>query len=95
MFVTTVDGRVSSDREQALRDAWTRETTRPRPVGLIESLLLSGDDGHWRVVTVWESREAVMAMRAAGPPAALVTFESASSDATVSMWMVEGSLAPI
>jgi len=95
MFVTTVDGSVSSDREQDLRDAWKRETTRPRPAGLIESLLLSGADGHWRIVTVWESREAVMAMRAAGPPAALVMFESAGSSATVSMWMVDGILLPL
>jgi len=49
------------------------------------------EDGTWRVVSVWESKEAVMAMRASSEPtAAPVMFERAGSKPTVSMWTVEG-----
>lgn len=95
MFVTIVEGIVEAEREGDLRIAWDEETgTGALPDGFIESSLLRTDAGAWRVVTVWESREAVMAMRASGaPPAALTMFERAGSRPTVSMWTVEGRAA--
>jgi hypothetical protein len=52
---------------------------------------LRAEDGTWRIVTVWESKEAVLTMRASGePPAALAMFEQAGSKPSVSMWTVEG-----
>ena len=90
MFVTMVEGAVEAARESDLRSAW-EDKTAVLPAGFIESALLRAEDGTWRIVTVWESREAVMAMRASGePPAALVMFEGAGSEPSVSMWTVEG-----
>jgi heme-degrading monooxygenase HmoA len=90
MFVTITEAAVDRAREPDLRFAWDALTT-PLPDGFIESFLLRADDGTWRIVTVWESPEAVMAMRASGePPAAPTMFERAGSTPAVSMWTVEG-----
>ncbi len=93
MFVTIVEGVVEAAREEYLRSAWEDETA-VLPAGLIESSLLRAEDGTWRIVTVWESKEAVMAMRASGEtPAALLMFERAGSKPSVSMWTVEGRVS--
>ena len=89
MFVTIVEGAVEAMREGDLRSAW-KDKTAILPAGFIESSLLRAETGTWRIVTVWESKEAVMAMRASGePPAALLMFEQAGSKPSVSMWTVE------
>jgi len=91
MFVTMVEGSVEATREDDLRSAWKEVIDAELPAGFIESSLLRADDGTWRVVTFWESKEAVMAMRASGePPAAPMMFERAGSRPSVSMWTVEG-----
>jgi heme-degrading monooxygenase HmoA len=89
MFVTIVEGAVEAVREGDLRSAW-KDKTAILPAGFIESSLLRAETGTWRIVTVWESKEAVMAMRASGePPAALLMFEQAGSKPSVSMWTLE------
>jgi heme-degrading monooxygenase HmoA len=90
MFVTIVEGAVQADREEDLRSAWEEVTAGTKPPGFIESSLLRTEDGTWRIVTVWESKEAVMAMRATGQPPALVVFERGGATPTVSMSTVEG-----
>lgn len=94
MFVTIVEGTVEAAREGDLRSAWKETTAAVLPTGLIESSLLRAEDGTWRIVTVWESKEAVMAMRASGePPAAPLMFEHAGSKPSISMWTVEGRVS--
>ena len=94
MFVTIVEGSVEATREGDLRSAWEATTAAVLPAGFIESSLLRTDDGTWRIVTVWESKEAVMAMRASGePPAAPLMFEQAGSKPSISMWTVEGRVS--
>jgi heme-degrading monooxygenase HmoA len=94
MYVTIVEGAVDAAREDDLRSAWEETTSQALPDGFIESSLLRADDGTWRIVTVWESEEAVIAMRASGErPAALVMFERAGSEPSVSMWTVEGRVS--
>jgi heme-degrading monooxygenase HmoA len=68
MFVTMVEGPVEATREDDLRSAWKKVIDAELPAGFIESSLLRADDGTWRIVTFWESKEAVMAMRASGEP---------------------------
>jgi hypothetical protein len=95
MFVTIVEGVVEAAREADLRSAWEEVIAGALPAGLIESSLLRTEDGTWRIVTVWESKDAVMAMRASGePPAALVVFGRAGAKPSVSMSTVEGRVAP-
>ena len=89
MFVTVTEGRVAPEREDDLRSAW--EETASAPAGLIQSTLVRGEDedGTWRIITFWESRDAVMAMRASGEPPALTMFQRAGSRPSVSMGIVE------
>jgi heme-degrading monooxygenase HmoA len=90
MYVTIVEGLVDPEREDDLRSAW-EDKPAVLPPGFIESSLLRADAGMWRIITVWQSKEAVMAMRASGErPAALVMFERAGAEPSVSMWTVEG-----
>lgn len=90
MFVTIVEAEVEAERENDLLAAWSARTTT-LPEGLIESSLLRGEHGAWRIVTVWESKDAVLAMRASGqPPAALEMFEEAGARPFASMWTVQG-----
>lgn len=94
MFVTMVEGTVEAAREVDLRSAWEVTRAGTLPAGFIESSLLRAEDGTWRIVSVWESKEAVVAMRASGAaPAALVMFEQAGSKPSVSMWTVEGRVS--
>jgi heme-degrading monooxygenase HmoA len=88
MFVTIVEGAVEAAREEDLRTAWD-ELAIDLPAGFIGSSLLRSDHGTWRIVSVWESKEAVMAMRASGEPPALTMFQRAGSTPSVSMWTVE------
>jgi heme-degrading monooxygenase HmoA len=91
MFVTIVEAAVDANREGDLRAAWDEVTAGVLPAGFIESSLLRTEDRTWRIVTVWESKEAVSAMRATGePPAALVVFQRAGAKPSVSMSTVEG-----
>jgi heme-degrading monooxygenase HmoA len=93
MFVTIVEGVIDPSREADLRTAW-ENTTVTLPAGLIESSLLRTGTGTWRIVSVWQSQEALTAMRASGqPPAALRMFEQAGSKASVSAWTVEGRVS--
>lgn len=93
MFVTIVEGALEAAREGDLRSAWD-DKTAVLPEGFIESSLLRAEDGTWRIVTVWESKEAVMAMRTSGePPAAPTMFEQAGAKPSVSMWTVEGRVS--
>ena len=94
MYMTMVEGEVTEERVADLHAAW-KENTADLPVGLLESFLVRSESGVWRIVTVWESKDAVMAMRASGRPAALVMFERAGSVGSVSMWSVEGRISAL
>ena len=95
MFVTILEGSAEPAREGDLYSAWKNKTAvlpaGVLPPGFIESSLLRADDGTWRIITVWESEEAVRAMRSSeGSPAALFMFEQNGSKPSVSTWTVEG-----
>jgi heme-degrading monooxygenase HmoA len=94
MFVTMVEAHVESDRESDLLSAWGKlSAVRPLPAGFVESSLLKSDDGTWRVLTFWESRDAVRAMRAEGRPAAVVLFEEVGARPAVSLCDVAGRIS--
>lgn len=94
MFVTMTEATVPRFREAELREAWDALVSAgPLPSGFVESSLLRSGDT-WRIMTVWESANAVLAMRAAGQPAAAVVLEAAGGHSDVSMWTVEGRIRP-
>ena len=51
------------------------------PEGLVRSELLRGQDGMWRIQSLWRDRAALMAEREVGErPAALVLFERVGAE---------------
>ena len=95
MYVSMVEAEVDPGREHDLLAAWN-ERLADLPAGFVESFLLRGEKtSTWRIATVWESREALMAMRASVErPPALVMFDRAGAEPTPSFWSVEGHAKP-
>ena len=69
--------------------AYAEAAQGPVPHGLIRSTLLrqSSDQTLWRIETVWQSREALAAMRQApGKPRGVQIFEAAGAQPSLSMF---------
>ena len=89
-FVTVVDTTVSADQEQLQVDGFRALNEGPRPAGLLRSELLRGQDGAWRIQSVWRDLEAVLALRRAGePPAVLALLERIGAQHTHGTFTVE------
>ncbi len=71
LVLTEVSAVVAVEREAELLAAYREVLTRPVPDGLVRTELLSGQDGRWRIQTLWRDRAALDAMResAQGPVA--------------------------
>ncbi|MEY9849574.1 antibiotic biosynthesis monooxygenase [Streptacidiphilus sp. MAP5-3] len=59
-----VNAKVAAEHEDRLIAAYRRVLARPLPDGLIQTELLRGPDGSWRVQTLWRDRAAMDAERA-------------------------------
>jgi heme-degrading monooxygenase HmoA len=89
MIVTIAEGSVPPDREEAFSAAWNHATEEVLPPGLIRTFLLRAGEIR-RIATVWESREALDAMRAeADTPAAIAIFRAAGVEPAVTLWDVD------
>ncbi|MBI3114973.1 MAG: antibiotic biosynthesis monooxygenase [Candidatus Kerfeldbacteria bacterium] len=67
MIITRLKARLTPEQATRLKASYAL-TKGPFPPGFIESFLVEGQDdpSDWRILTVWESQEAVDAMRASG-----------------------------
>jgi len=77
--MTVVEGRVPQSNPKAFETAYAALKGRPLPPGLTTSFLTrdSADPGFYRVITVWESREALERMRSnTEVPAAIALFRN-------------------
>lgn len=90
--VTVVDARIAADREEMLLDGFRQLAEGAKPRGLLRSELLRGQDGAWRIQTVWQDRETLMAVRASGePPAALALLDRLGAEHSHAVFMLEQS----
>ncbi len=96
MILTILEAHVDAGKEAALQSAYaTAIASSNRPAGLVRSQLIrdSFDPTRWRIQTWWESREALMAMRAAGtPPAGILMFRAADAEPATSVFEVVDEL---
>jgi hypothetical protein len=91
-IVTIIDANVASDREQALLDGFRQMNEGRKPPGLLRSELLRGQNGAWRIQTVWRDIEALMSVRNSGePPAALALLDSLGAEHSHALFTVEQS----
>ena len=96
LVITVLDAHVTPERAADLQAAYAEAARGPFPLGLVRSSLLrhAGDPTQWRIETVWESQEALAAMRRAGRPRGLQIFEAARAQPEVSIFDVVADLVP-
>lgn len=94
--LTVLEGKVVPEREAALKAAYRAAAEGPFPPGLLRSSLLraTADPGAWRITTLWDSAEALHAMRAMGTPRGLLIFRAAGAEPTLSILEVVDELEP-
>jgi hypothetical protein len=92
VVLTVLEARVAPERASDLQAAY--EAAGPLPPGLVRSQLLrdANDPGVWRIQTLWESREALVAMRGKGTPAGVLMFRSAGAEPTLTVFEVTDSI---
>jgi hypothetical protein len=94
-LITSVSAVVDPSRETELITGFRELVTGPAPEGLLRSELLRGQDGTWRIQSLWRDREGLLAARKSGePPAALELFRRVGADHTHDVFTVEVSHEP-
>jgi quinol monooxygenase YgiN len=90
MILTMLEARVAPAREAALQAAYRDAAQDVLPRGLVRSTLVrsSNDRTMWRIETLWESREALDAMRGTGTPRGVLIFRAAEAEPTFSAFEV-------
>jgi hypothetical protein len=96
MILTVLEGRISPDRQDDLKAAYRAAADGPFPRGLVRSTLLreAADPSVWRIATLWESAEALQAMRGTGTPRGVQIFRAAGAEPSTSFMDVVDALAP-
>jgi heme-degrading monooxygenase HmoA len=94
--LTVVDAVVPGSREPELVAGFRAlAAAEDQPPGLLRSELLRGQEGRWRIQTLWRDRAAVVALRQSGrPPAALELLRSVGAEHTHEVFTVEHSHRP-
>lgn len=85
MVVTILVAEVAPEKEAVLQAEY-KQALEHLTAGITETFLLqdSNNPRVWRIVTVWESREALEAMRATGiPPRGPLMFRAAGAEPTL------------
>ena len=90
--LTEVSAVVAIERQASLLAAYRDLLTQPMPDGLVRTELLQGQDGQWRIQTLWRDRAALHAMRdSAEPPAAPQLFRQVGADPVLTVFEVAES----
>jgi len=88
MVMTMLEAQVAPDKWVALEEAY-QEGIRHIDPGLVQTFLVHGvkDSGLWRILTVWESREALDKMRQSGEtPRGVLIFRAASAEPALTIF---------
>ncbi len=92
MVITILEANVPPDKWPVLEQEYRSTiTNRPLDPGLVETFLLHSfsDPTLWRIVTVWQSREALDKMRASGEtPRGVLILQAAGAQPTLSLFDV-------
>jgi len=90
MIITILEAQLPSDKAALLQTAYGQQTAH-LDAGIAQTYLLRGarDPSQWRILTVWESREALEAMRSSGEtPRGVVMFREAGAEPVLSIFEV-------
>lgn len=90
MVMTVLEARVESEDWDTLKTSFNTAITA-LDTGIIETFLVQtlNDANTWRIITVWESDEALDLMRASGEtPRGVLIFQEANARPTLSIYAV-------
>lgn len=93
MVLTILEATVAPERAADLQAAF-RNATAQVPPGFIRSHLVSAhaEPTHWRIETLWTSREVLAAMRQTGTPAGVLMFRSAGAEPSLTVYDVAATI---
>jgi hypothetical protein len=96
LVVTVLDAEVAPERTRDLQDAYTEAAQGPFPAGFVRSTLLrlTNEPTLWRIETIWQSHEALAAMRQVGKPRGLQIFEAAGAHPTLTVLDAVAEVVP-
>lgn len=94
--LTVLEAQVPDARQDDLRKAYRSAAHDAFPPGLVRSTLSQATDDRtrWRIETLWESREALAAMRGTGTPRGILIFRAAGAEPTLTVLEVLDELFP-
>ncbi len=90
MVITVLEARLASEKIPLLQAEFA-QAIRHLDAGIRETFLLQSakDPQVWQIATVWESRQALDAMRQSGEtPRGVLIFRSADAEPDLSVWDV-------
>jgi len=90
MVITVLEAQVAPEKETLL-EATYNQAIQHLDVGIAQTFLLRNakDLSAWQIVTVWESREALEAMRGSGEtPRGVLIFRAVEAEPTLSVFGV-------
>jgi hypothetical protein len=93
-IITVLSAEVAHERQADLKTAYRTAVEGDRPSGLLRTVLLqdANDGVQWRIETLWESREALAAMRGTGTPQGILIFRAAGAEPTLALFEVVDEL---
>ena len=96
MVLTVLEAHVEPERERVLTAAYRQAGQDSFPPGLLRSTLMQSttDRTLWRIETLWQSGEALAAMRVAGTPRGIQIFRAAGAAPSVTILEVVEVLSP-
>ncbi|HEX5772137.1 MAG TPA: antibiotic biosynthesis monooxygenase [Nocardioidaceae bacterium] len=93
--LTIVNARVDPAHEAELVTGFENLTATSLPDGLMRTELLRGQNGSWRIETLWRDRAALEAVRTGPePPAATELFRRLGADHSHEVFVVESAHRP-
>jgi hypothetical protein len=94
MVLTILEATLAAERVSDLQAAFRAAAAAHVPPGFVRSHLLSSsaEPTHWRIETLWTSREALAAMRHAGTPTGVLMFRAAGAEPLLSIYDVASTI---
>ncbi len=91
MMITVLEAQVAADKIAALEAAF-QQAVQQLDAGLVETFLMRStkEPNLWQIVTIWQSREALDAMRNSGEtPRGILLFRGVEAEPRLSVFEVK------
>jgi heme-degrading monooxygenase HmoA len=96
MVITILEAHVAEENVMVLQETF-KNAVKQLDAGIVQTTLLRGikDTSNWHIMTVWESRSVLDAMRQSGvTPRGILIFRAAKAEPALTMFdVVEQGLA--